>query len=107
MDKRWSLCTTGVPQNQGTAELGAQTTALAPGEAPPNPARPLLSTQAALRLGAAMYKTCTQKVLASRKGLKIPLEAPGPIPPGLEPTGVHTETGAAVGWQVDTRLSNT
>lgn len=40
---------------------GAQTAALALGEPLP-PARPLLSTQAALRRwGAAMYKTSTQR----------------------------------------------
>lgn len=48
-------------QKQGTAELGLRQQPWYWGKPLP-PARPLLSTQAALRhWGAAMYKTCTQR----------------------------------------------
>lgn len=49
------------PRTRGQLSWGSDSSP-GTGRGPPNPARPLLSIQAALRRwGAAMYKTCTQR----------------------------------------------
>lgn len=64
------------------------------GRAPPPSSPPPQHPGSTETLGSChVQNQHSEKVLASRKGLKIPLEGSGPSHLEPEPTGVHTEAG--------------
>lgn len=94
MDKGWSLHTAGGTPETGDSRAGAQTAAPALGRAPAPSSPPPQHPGSTETLGSCHVQNLhPEKVLASRKGLKITLEGPGSIPPGA---GTHG--GAHGAW---------